>query len=116
MDPAKILSFSCPDDQTFTCYLDDRASIQATVVSTLVAIPATISLNVWLIIAVIREKLPQNHTFILLGSMAIADLIISPLSMPAITVAMAVVHVSSSLFHENYLQIRLHQLNYIIFC
>ena len=91
MDPAKILSFSCPDDQTFTCYLDDRASIQATVVSTLVAIPATISLNVWLIIAVIREKLPQNHTFILLGSMAIADLIISPLLMPAITVAMAVV-------------------------
>ena len=91
MDPAKILSFSCPDDQTFTCYLDDRASIQATVVSTLVAIPATISLNVWLIIAVIREKLPQNHTFILLGSMALTDLIISPLLMPAITVAMAVV-------------------------
>ena len=42
MDPAKIMSFSCPHDQTFTYYLDDRASIQATVVSTLVAIPATI--------------------------------------------------------------------------
>ena len=63
MDPAKIMSFSCPHDQTFTYYLDDRASIQATVVSTLVAIPATISLNVLLIVAVIREKLPQNHTY-----------------------------------------------------
>ena len=84
------MSFSCPHDQTFTYYLHDRASFQATVVITLVAIPATISLNVLLIVAVIREKLPQNHTFILLGSMAIADLIISSLSMP-ITVAMAVV-------------------------
>ena len=63
MDPAKIMSFSCPHDQTFTYYLDDRASIQATVVSTLVAIPATISLNVLLIVAVIREKVPQNHTY-----------------------------------------------------
>ena len=63
MDPAKIMSFSCPHDQTFAYYLDDIASIQATVVSTLVAIPATISLNMLLIVAVIREKLPQNHTY-----------------------------------------------------
>ena len=90
MDQAKIMSFSCPHDQTFTYYLHDRASFQATVVITLVAIPATIFLNVLLIVAVTREKLPHNHTFILLASMAIADLIISSLSMP-ITVAVAVV-------------------------
>ena len=75
-------TFTCPHEATYVWDKDDRATFQATAAITIIVIPATIILNVLLIVAVARKKMPRNNTCILLASMAVADLLIGSIAMP----------------------------------
>ena len=84
----------CPHDPSFSWDLNDEIAYIVNTVITSITLPATVLLNLLLIIAVKRKKqLRQTNSTFLLASLAFADLLIGLVSMP-LTIAfdLLVVH------------------------
>ena len=74
--------FHCPDTPEFTWDLHNTTLLRVLAAIVLIASPITVLLNALVIIAVKQKRDLQKHSFILLSSMAVADLLVGAISMP----------------------------------
>ncbi|XP_078347869.1 trace amine-associated receptor 5-like [Oculina patagonica] len=74
--------FSCPTEPTFTWILSDTSTFQAAIITSCIASPIVILLNIIIIIAVKARRELQTNSNILLASLALADCFVGAVSMP----------------------------------
>ena len=82
-DFAKNVSvFYCPSNAKFVWILSDTTPFYVASITSSIAFPATICINILVIITVWKTSELQTNSNILLASMAIADLLVGAVSMP----------------------------------
>ena len=74
--------FYCPYKPIFTWILDETTTFYTTIITTCVACPITVLLNILVVVSVKKRRGLQTNANILMASMAVADFLVGAISMP----------------------------------
>lgn len=95
-----LFSFFCPVEPVFVWVLSETATFKIAAATTIIVCPVAILLNILVILAAkLKRGLKEHNLNILLASLAVADVLMSSISMP-VTIALDVPVTSSQALFE----------------